>query len=62
MSTKASNGNGKKPASPATNLIGMLIAYVPHVDANMLNLLAGGGAGMMEALVCHPLGLSDAFP
>ncbi|EED22828.1 succinate:fumarate antiporter (Acr1), putative [Talaromyces stipitatus ATCC 10500] len=37
MSTKTSNGNGKKAASPATNLI------------------AGGGAGMMEALVCHPL-------
>ncbi|PLN81241.1 tricarboxylate carrier protein [Aspergillus taichungensis] len=33
----AKGGNGKKPASPAVNLI------------------AGGGAGMMEALVCHPL-------
>ncbi|KAI9864130.1 MAG: Mitochondrial succinate-fumarate transporter [Trichoglossum hirsutum] len=39
MSTKNAkgNGNGKKPASAATNLI------------------AGGGAGMMEALACHPL-------
>ncbi|RJE22370.1 Succinate fumarate mitochondrial transporter [Aspergillus sclerotialis] len=38
MSAKtAQGGNGKKPASPAVNLI------------------AGGGAGMMEALVCHPL-------
>ncbi|KAL1965711.1 hypothetical protein VTN77DRAFT_5211 [Rasamsonia byssochlamydoides] len=36
-SAQGSNGNGKKPASAATNLI------------------AGGGAGMMEALVCHPL-------
>ena len=23
------------------------------------NLMAGGGAGMMEALVCHPLGTID---
>nr|ACO57106.1 truncated mitochondrial succinate-fumerate antiporter [Aspergillus nidulans] len=33
----AKGGDGRKPASPAVNLI------------------AGGGAGMMEALVCHPL-------
>lgn len=38
MSAKSVKGaNGKKPASPA------------------INLIAGGGAGMMEALVCHPL-------
>jgi solute carrier family 25 citrate transporter 1 len=38
MSAKSVKGEGgKKPASPATNLI------------------AGGGAGMMEAMVCHPL-------
>lgn len=29
---------------------------------NAKELLAGGGAGMMEALVCHPLGMSDASP
>ena len=23
-----------------------------------VNLVAGGGAGMMEALVCHPLGMN----
>ena len=26
------------------------------------NLIAGGGAGMMEALACHPLGMSKLFP
>lgn len=35
--SKTENANGKKPASPAVNLI------------------AGGAAGMMEALACHPL-------
>ena len=36
-------------------------AYVleqPETD----NLAAGGGAGMMEALVCHPLGKSAKMP
>lgn len=26
-----------------------------------VNLIAGGGAGMMEALACHPLGMLDFF-
>jgi len=24
------------------------------------NLIAGGGAGMMEALICHPLGILES--
>ncbi|KAJ5388652.1 hypothetical protein N7509_011193 [Penicillium cosmopolitanum] len=44
MSAKNVQGNGRKRASPAVNLI------------------AGGGAGMMEALVCHPLGPHAALP
>lgn len=47
MATKAggSNGNGNgngKAKAPAGAAV---------------NLIAGGGAGMMEALVCHPLGI-----
>jgi hypothetical protein len=55
------NGNGRKPASAATNLIGMFNCHLTrrYKDKHMLivfPLTAGGAAGMMEALVCHPLG------
>jgi hypothetical protein len=26
-------------------------------EENLIVFVAGGGAGMMEALVCHPLGM-----
>ncbi|KAL1655638.1 Mitochondrial succinate-fumarate transporter [Didymella pomorum] len=57
MSAKSTQGpGGKKPASAATNLI-ELIAFKDH---KLTVLAAGGGAGMMEALICHPLGTSRA--
>lgn len=58
MSAKSVNGpGGKKPASAATNLIGMIDPRSLAKAWNMLTRqIAGGGAGMMEALVCHPLG------
>jgi solute carrier family 25 citrate transporter 1 len=59
MSAKNVGGvNGKKPASAATNLIGEYELEVGGSESNAhANILAAGGAaGMMEALVCHPLG------
>jgi solute carrier family 25 (mitochondrial citrate transporter), member 1 len=55
--TNVKGPGGKKPASAATNLIGKdhKNSRIPKdIYANLH--LAGGGAGMMEALVCHPLG------
>ncbi|KAK4160667.1 mitochondrial carrier domain-containing protein [Cladorrhinum sp. PSN259] len=49
MATKVGGKDGKKPPSAATNLI----VGIRH--ANLTGIAAGGGAGMMEALVCHPL-------
>jgi solute carrier family 25 (mitochondrial citrate transporter), member 1 len=57
MSAMSAQGsNGKKPASPATNLIGKGSLSTGIFDCNTEIRTAGGGAGMMEALVCHPLG------
>lgn len=57
MSTR--NGNNltqRKPPSAATNLIGKE-EFLVHGNVMWLKLpIAGGGAGMMEALACHPLG------
>ncbi|KAI9734520.1 MAG: Mitochondrial succinate-fumarate transporter [Cirrosporium novae-zelandiae] len=56
MSAKSVQGpGGKKPASAATNLIGMDILWVTCLLVADERNLAGGGAGMMEALACHPL-------
>lgn len=60
MAAKSVEGNkGKKPASAAVNLIGMM-TLLWCMDTSLAVMLtcdtAGGGAGMMEALVCHPLG------
>lgn len=52
------NGGRKKPASAATNLIGPWLSNQqshPILQANA-SQTAGGGAGMVEALACHPLG------
>lgn len=53
---KTSEGN-KKPPTAATNLIGKLLDLL-NSQAQLANVIsiAGGGAGMMEALACHPLG------
>lgn len=53
----ASKSEKKTPTSAATNLIGRY----PYTESNTFTIRltkdpAGGGAGMMEALVCHPLG------
>lgn len=66
MSAKKVEGtNGKKPASAATNLIGKsksaeLLESRCHAHANSY-FTAGGTAGMMEALVCHPLGMHSVL-
>jgi hypothetical protein len=58
MSAKSIKSEGaKKPASAATNLIGMVSGVLDYVTSPVAEyLIAGGGAGMMEALACHPLG------
>lgn len=57
MSAKSVNGpRGKKPASAATNLIGIKFRLPIICCSSNICVTAGGGAGMMEALVCHPLG------
>lgn len=52
--TETKQVNGKKPASTAINLIG--IALFLGIERLLMCSIAGGGAGMMEALACHPLG------
>ena len=60
MLAKNINGpNGKKPASVATNLIGMSISH--RNGFSLFPNIAGGVAGMMEALVCHPLGIRSCI-
>jgi solute carrier family 25 citrate transporter 1 len=67
MSAKSTAGpGGKKPASAATNLIGKLVVGALRVwrcQRGVTDLLgaAGGGAGMMEALACHPLGKDKVY-
>ena len=57
MSAKNVQGpGGKKPASAATNLIGRQLPCMLKALITDMRYAAGGGAGMMEALVCHPLG------
>ena len=57
MSAKSVKGEGgKKPASAATNLIGRAIPLRSY-ESMVIMQTAGGGAGMMEALACHPLGM-----
>ncbi|KAL7822086.1 hypothetical protein V8C26DRAFT_389890 [Trichoderma gracile] len=59
------DSKSKQPPTAATNLIGSSSSPSPiphhlsHWKAFMLTYnatTAGGGAGMMEALACHPLG------
>jgi solute carrier family 25 citrate transporter 1 len=62
MAAKSVEGNkGKKPPSAAVNLIGKM-TLLGCADISLALMLtydtAGGGAGMMEALVCHPLGMT----
>ena len=57
MSAKSVNSpNGKKPATAATNLIGRFLDVKGTVAIIYSLSPAGGGAGAMEALACHPLG------
>ena len=58
MSAKSiKSESGKKPASAATNLVGTARHSGRRSRFGLLTFhTAGGGAGMMEALVCHPLG------
>ena len=58
MSAKSIKGSeGKPPPSAATNLIGMKILKQSSKTMPNNTVIAGGAAGMMEALVCHPLGM-----
>jgi hypothetical protein len=59
MPAKSANGrDGKPPPSAATNLIGEpQLHFRPIATIASNSPIAGGAAGMMEALVCHPLGM-----
>ena len=51
----------KKKPTAAVHLIGMLTHRFKYLwrilNINYLLLTAGGGAGLCEALACHPLGI-----
>lgn len=60
MSAKNVNGaDGKPPTSAATNLIGKIHDTKQGSNRKkngpLTDAIAGGAAGMMEALACHPL-------
>jgi len=61
MSAGKANGEVRRPASAATNLMGMPEVHNSKSRCMLTQTLAGGAAGMMEALVCHPLGMFYFF-